>query len=152
MLIVWRDQMSVDGGLIDQDHRSLIGIINEFAATDAAPAAIPVLERILAKLDRYTQIHFEREEKLQRAINYPYREAHRHSHNDLIRQLSEVRAELKAKGAAPKPEEIAPTHARMADFLHHRLVDHIIDADLRMKTYTTEIRSHARKFSRSLGE
>jgi len=102
MLIVWRDQMSVDGGSIDQDHRTLIGIINEFAATDATPAAIPVLEQILAKLDRYTQIHFEREEKLQRAINYPYHEAHRHAHNDLIRQLSEVREELKAKGVAPK--------------------------------------------------
>jgi len=152
MLIVWRDQMSVDGGLIDQDHRVLIGIINEFATTEPTASAIPALERILAKLDRYTQIHFEREEKLQRAIVYPYHEAHRRSHGDLIRQLSEVREELKAKAAIAKPEDIAATHAKMGEFLHHWLIDHIIEADLRMKPYTAEIRSHAHKLSRTLGE
>ncbi len=152
MLIVWRDQMSVDGGLIDQDHRVLIGIINEFAATEAAPAAIPALEQILAKLERYTEIHFEREEKLQRAIIYPFHEAHRRAHKDLIRQLSEVRADLKARAATQKTDDLVAVHARMGDFLHHWLVDHIIEADLRMKPYTAEIRAHAYKLSKTLGE
>jgi hemerythrin len=152
MLIVWRDQMSVDGGLIDQDHRVLIGIINDFAATDATPAAVPALEGILAKLDRYTQIHFEREEKLQRAILYPYHEAHRRSHKDLIRQLSEVRAELTAKPVTTKPDDLIAAHAKMGEFLHHWLVDHIIETDLRMKPYTAEIRAHAHKLSKTLGE
>lgn len=152
MLIVWRDQMSVDGGLIDQDHRVLIGIINDFATTQATPAAIPALEAILAKLDRYTQIHFEREEKLQRAIIYPFHEAHRRAHMDLIRQLSEVREELRAKAATQNAEDLAAAHARMGEFLHHWLVDHIIEADLRMKSYTAEIRAHASKLNRRLGE
>jgi hemerythrin len=152
MLIVWRDQMSVDGGLIDQDHRVLIGIINEFGSTAASAAAIPTLEGILAKLERYTQIHFEREEKLQRAIVYPFHEAHRRAHGDLIRQLTEVREELKAKAATPTTEDIAGVHARMGEFLHHWLVDHIIQADLRMKPFTAEIRSHAGKLSKTLGE
>ena len=152
MFIVWRDQMSVDGGLIDQDHRVLIGIINEFAGTDAAPAAIPALESILAKLDRYTQIHFEREEKLQRGIVYPFHEAHRRAHKDLIRQLSEVREELKTKAATQSTDEIAAAHARMGEFLHHWLVDHIIEADLRMKPYTAEIRAQAHKLNKTLGE
>lgn len=152
MLIVWREQMSVDGGLIDQDHRVLIGIINDFAATEPTAEAIPALEAILAKLDRYTQIHFEREEKLQRAILYPFHEAHRRSHKDLIRQLSEVREELKVKAATHSSENLAAAHARMGDFLHHWLVDHIIEADLRMKSYTAEIRAHANKLSRRLEE
>jgi len=152
MLIVWRDQMSVDGGLIDQDHRVLIGIINEFAATQPTAEALPALESVLAKLDRYTQIHFEREEKLQRAILYPFHEAHRHSHNDLIRQLSEVREELKTKAATKSVEDLAAVHGRMGDFLHHWLVDHIIQADLRMKPYTAELRAHAGKLSRRLAE
>lgn len=152
MLIVWRDQMSVDGGLIDQDHRVLIGIINEFSATPATPEAIPALGAILAKLDRYTQIHFEREEKLQRAIIYPYHEAHRRAHKDLIRQLSEVREELKAKTTKQKLDEIVAAHAKMGEFLHHWLVDHIIETDLRMKSYTAEIRAHANKLTKTLGE
>ncbi len=152
MLIVWRDQMSVDGGLIDRDHRTLITIINEFAATPATPAAIPDLERILAKLDRYTQIHFEREEQLQRAIIYPFHEAHRRAHQDLIRQLSEVREALKAKAATRMADDIVAAHAKMGEFLHDWLVDHIIDVDLRMKPHTAEIRAHARKLSKGLGE
>ena len=152
MLIVWRDQMSVDGALIDQDHRVLIGLINDFGATQATAEAIPTLEAILAKLDRYTQIHFEREEKLQRAILYPFHEAHRRSHKDLIRQLSEVREELKTKAAAHSSEELAAAHAKMGDFLHHWLVDHIIETDLRMKPYTAELRAHANKLSKRLGE
>ncbi len=119
MLIVWRDQMSVDGGLIDQDHRVLIGIINDFSATQPTPAAIPALQAILAKLDRYTQIHFEREEKLQRSIIYPFHDAHRRAHKDLIRQLSEVREELTSKVATQNAENLAAAHGRMGEFLHH---------------------------------
>jgi hemerythrin len=152
MLIVWREQMSVDSGLIDEDHRSLIGIINEFAAAEAGPKAVPALARILTKLDHYTKTHFEREEGLQRAVDYPFRDAHRNAHKDLIRQLSELRARLKAEFAAKNADEIRAIHAGMADFLHHWLIDHIIETDLRMKPYTKDMRTHARKLSGRLGE
>ena len=147
MLIFWRDQMSVDGGLIDDDHRALIAIINEFAAAPVTPAGIPVLVRILGKLHRYTKTHFEREETLQKAVNYPFHDAHRHAHKDLIRQLSEVRAELKDKAAA---YDIAAMHSRLENFLHHWVIDHIIEADLRMKPYTKAMRAHASKLSTQL--
>ena len=152
MLIVWREQMSVDGGLIDEDHRSLIGIINDFAAAEASVAGIPALADILSKLDHYTKTHFEREEGLQRAVDYPFRDAHRHAHKDLIRQLSDLRARLKAEFASKKPEEIQAIHAGMADFLHHWLIDHIIETDLRMKPYTKDMRDHARKLSKRLDQ
>jgi hemerythrin len=147
MLIVWRDQMSVDGGLIDDDHRVLIAIINEFAETTPTPSALPVLAKVLAKLDHYTKTHFEREEGLQKSVNYTFHEAHRHDHKDLIRQLAEVRAELNAKASARNTEDIP---ARMADFLHHWLIDHILEKDLRMRPFTKSMRQYAGKLSQKL--
>ena len=150
MLIAWRDQMSVDGGLIDEDHRVLIGIINDFASAEVTPSVIPLLAQILTKLDRYTKTHFEREEALQKAVNYPFHDAHRHAHKDLMRQLSDVRSELRAKAAARNASDIPAMHARLADFLHHWLIDHIIETDLRMKPYTKAMRTHADKMSGKL--
>jgi len=150
MHIVWRDEMSVDGGLIDDDHQVLIAIINAFADTTPAPSAIPVLANVLAKLDRYTKTHFAREEALQKSVNYTFHDAHRHDHKDLIRQLAEVRAELIAKATAKNPGDIPAMHARMADFLHHWLIDHIIEKDLRMKPFTKAMRLHASKMGARL--
>jgi len=150
MLIVWRDQMSVDGGVIDDDHRTLIAIINEFSAADVTPAVIPVLASILRKLDHYTKTHFEREETLQRAANYPFHDAHKQAHKDLMRQLSTVREELRLKADAKKLEDIPAMHAKMAEFLHHWLIDHILDTDLRMKPYTKAMRAHASKLGARL--
>lgn len=150
MAIIWREQMSVDGGLIDDDHRVLIGVINEFTETTATPSALPVLADVLTKLDRYTQTHFQREEALQKAVNFTFHDAHKHDHKDLIRQLAEVRAELKAKAAARNPGDIPAMHSRMADFLYHWLIDHIIEKDLRMKPFTKAMRAHAAKLSARL--
>ncbi|HLJ20221.1 MAG TPA: hemerythrin family protein [Stellaceae bacterium] len=152
MVVVWRDQMSVDGGLIDDDHRVLIAIINEFAETKPTPSAIPVLAAVLTKLDRYTKTHFEREESLQKSVNYTFHDAHKHDHKDLIRQLSEVREELKGKAAARNPADIPAMHARMADFLYHWLIDHILEKDLRMRPFTKAMREYASKLNRALGE
>lgn len=154
MTLQWREEMAIDHGVIDRDHQSLIAIINEFSAaqTDAA-GALPAMTNILGKLEHYATIHFGREEALQREAQYAYLEAHHHEHGDLIKQLAAIRVELVALNAAaaaasescaPGP---APTHAlgRMAEFLNHWLVDHIIRSDLRMKPYAAKMASHARR-------
>jgi hypothetical protein len=32
MAIVWRPQMAIDGGILDADHKCLIGLVNEVEA------------------------------------------------------------------------------------------------------------------------
>ena len=140
MAILWRDAMSVDGGLIDQDHQVLIAIINEFSAVPPDPGADTELKRILSKLDSYTKTHFAREEGLQKSIQYLYRDAHRHEHVDLIDQLTRVRAEL---AAVKEKKELIAAHTHMTDFLHHWLIDHILQTDLRMKPFAAHLRKHA---------
>ena len=145
MLIVWRDQMSVDGGIIDSDHKVLIGIINEFAAVEATSPVVPTLKGILAKLDQYAKTHFEREERLQKSVSFPFHQAHVRAHEALIRQLSEVETQLNGATVATNTAEFAALHAKLADFLHHWLIDHIIGTDLRMKPFTKAMRPLAGK-------
>jgi len=140
MPILWRDAMSVDGGLIDRDHQVLIAIINEFSAVPPDPAAGAELQGILSKLDTYTKIHFAREEGLQSSIRYSYHEAHQREHAALINQLTRVRSEI---AAVKDKNEFATVHARLSEFLRHWLIDHILQSDLRMKPFAAHLRKSA---------
>ena len=129
MPIVWREAMSVDGGLIDNDHRSLIGIINEFGTVAPGLTARQQLESLLIKLENYTRRHFRREEELQRSINFAHSEAHHQQHLDLIDRLAKIRSCL----AASQQADLAAVHKQTTRLLHHWLVEHIIKSDLQMK-------------------
>jgi hemerythrin len=163
MSIQWRDEMAIDQGVIDQDHRALISIINAFCEARVDRDELPRLERIIAKLEHYAAAHFGREEALQRIVQYAYLDAHHHEHADLIRQLETVRRDLlrlhgggalpqtsetpSSSDVEPTHEEIVRAHAEVAELLHHWLVDHIIKSDLRMKPYTAKMATHARALS-----
>jgi hemerythrin-like metal-binding protein len=141
MLIMWREAMSVDGGVIDSDHKALIAIINEFG--DALPDinAREHLCSIILKLNNYANMHFRREETLQIAINYPEHEAHCQEHAKLIDALSRVLEEL----GATQEQELDVVHKRMVEFLHHWLIDHVIKLDLRMKPFVGQFKTRSRR-------
>ncbi len=71
MPILWRPQMSVGNALLDGDHRYLIALINtvELAlkSADERGALVTAPDQLVL----YTKEHFDRDEKLMRAIRYP---------------------------------------------------------------------------------
>jgi hemerythrin len=139
MAIVWRDQMAIDGGVIDDDHKCLIAIVNDFEAIVPGPGLERELETILDRLEAYGRLHFEREERLQAAASFPDAKAHARAHQDLLRRLIEMRAVGKA---AQGRRQLAAYHDRLCAFLHHWLVDHIVTADLAMRPFVARIRAH----------
>jgi len=139
MAIVWRDEMSVDGGVVDADHKCLIAIVNDVDLVEPGPAMAAALTAILDRLGAYAQVHFEREERLQFATGFTFAQAHRASHRSLVRELDAMRAECENG----PPEHVAAFHARLCDFLHHWLCDHIIKADLLMKPFVPRMRRPA---------
>ncbi len=163
MAIQWRDEMAVDHDIIDDDHQTLIKIINMFCAATPNSANHSELRAIFDKLDHYSKVHFSREETLQRAAQYPYHEAHHHEHVDLIHTLADFGKQLDGLASvpsnpmceaqageqekSPEPEKpmknVAVIHAEIEVFLHHWLVDHIIKSDLRMKPYAAQMAPHA---------
>lgn len=141
MAIAWRKEMEVDGGAIDDDHRVLIAIINEFTAADVTEAGLTRLHNVLDELDDYTKVHFTREERLQAAVLYPYRDAHHREHQELIRRLASLRNMLGT--ASHDDQALRHVQMKVGSLLHDWLVDHIIKSDLRMAPYAGAMAKHA---------
>jgi hemerythrin len=132
--------MMIDRGLIDDDHRHLIDIINRFGARlSRGTAGIPEAVDVLHALEFYAATHFEREEWLQRLASYPECQSHHDDHQRLMRRLDEIIARTRSVTEADRAE-VVPQLSRL---LRSWLLDHIIKLDLRMKPYVHLMKRHA---------
>jgi hemerythrin len=135
--IQWRDAMSVDHGVIDDDHRHLIDIINRF--TDHvvdSPDALAEAVDVRNALKFYTETHFTREERLQALAGYPESRLQHDDHRRLLATLDEI---IVATRSGADPARITEDLGRL---LKHWLLDHIIKLDLRMKPYAPLMKRH----------
>lgn len=139
MAILWREEMSVDGGLIDADHKALIALVNDVDLIGPGAAMPAQLMAILGRLSSYARTHFDREQRLQLATGFTFAQAHEARHRTLLRELDAMCAECEHG----PPGQIEAFHARLRDFLHNWLVDHIIKADLLMKPFVPRMHRHA---------
>ena len=89
MAIKWRDELTIDRGPIDQDHHTLIAIINRFETVQPGQGAAARLADILDSLEHYGATHFAREEKLQRQVAFPLAASHGEQHRHLMHCLGE---------------------------------------------------------------
>ena len=141
MAIVWRDGMSIDRGIIDADHKCLIDLVNQIDVLAAGATTQAAMAHVLAQLDAYARAHFGREEQLQIAARFTYARAHHQRHRALTRTLNSMRAENQRR---LDPNQMAALHARIRDFLHDWLLDHILHADILMKPFVAVMATHAR--------
>ncbi|MCP5368475.1 MAG: hemerythrin family protein [Hyphomicrobiales bacterium] len=144
MAIEWREQLSIDNGVIDADHRHLIDIVNRFEALSESFDDVSQALEILMSMRLYTKIHFEREEHLQRVSGYRFADAHRREHADLIRQLETVVARAQDCDLRDLPRLSRETALLLRDWL----VGHIIKSDLRMKPYVAAMDETAKGMTR----
>lgn len=142
-MITWRDKMSIDdGGVIDQDHKHLIEIINRFEKMAADGLDKDEATEILYALKFYTETHFGREEQLQNLIDFPYATAHHREHEELVKTLEDVIVHLKESDEA----DIASVHAEISTLLRDWLIGHILNSDLKMRMYVSHMKKHSDKF------
>jgi hemerythrin len=86
--IQWKDEYSVGIAFIDEDHKKLIDLLNQFTvAYDHAMSEKFEKEALDALVD-YTKYHFEREEKMMLDNDYPDFIAHQAKHQEMIGQVS----------------------------------------------------------------
>ncbi|TWX46552.1 hemerythrin domain-containing protein [Colwellia hornerae] len=77
--IAWVAEYSVGNKEIDEQHKVLFTIINDFFQQESKQAAIMTFKN----LSSYIDLHFETEENLLRQINYPDTEDHIKKHAEL---------------------------------------------------------------------
>lgn len=123
MAIEWRDELSIGDATIDDDHKGLIRLINQYERAIAKHDA-RLLKETFKGLSDYAAAHFEREEKLMEAVYFPERRTHGDKHADLMRQVQDFHYQVLC-GEKLHVDEISR-------FLHDWLVNHIIHEDLKL--------------------
>jgi len=130
-LLNWSDDMSVGVRQLDDDHKKLIGMINELHAAMLAGHSNDVVGGILNRLAGYTVQHFQNEEKLFAQTNYPGLAPHKREHENLKAQVVQEIERFKSGKASIGMETLK--------FLRDWLKHHIMESD---KHYSAHLNSH----------
>ncbi|MGC3998096.1 MAG: bacteriohemerythrin [Anaeromyxobacter sp.] len=95
-LINWKPQLSVGVKLFDDQHKVLIGMINDLHAALAGGKGNDVMGPILTGLAEYTQTHFAEEEQLLAKHGYPGLAVHKIEHRKLLDQVGALQQKHKS--------------------------------------------------------
>jgi hemerythrin len=134
--VSWREALAVDRGMIDEDHRHLIELINSIELTVSNDRSIGELIAEIEALARYTHEHFAREESIMLAMGYAKYDEHKSCHIGLINSLNEVAKPVYAisnRNCPISADLMKAQQDQLIGLLRHWLLDHIIKEDMKMK-------------------
>jgi len=123
LLFAWSDVYSVKIGILDAQHKKLIGILNDLNQAMVDGHGKDKLGSILSELVTYTKSHFATEEKLMQSHKYPDYHVHKGEHERLAGTVLEFQRKFLAN-------EIGLTIELLA-FLKDWLTQHILGSDKR---------------------
>lgn len=129
-LVSWSDDLSVGVQEIDEQHKVLIGLLNQLHDAVAQRHGSTACRETLDRLAEYTRIHFAVEESLMRILSYPDYERHKGEHEALTSQVSALQRKLDEGHAAISFE--------LLHFLKLWLTKHISESDRRYGSHFLE--------------
>lgn len=120
-LVNWSDEYSVHVVEIDDQHKKLVGIVNELHDAMIQGKAKSVLSNVLSELIDYTLYHFSTEEKFFDKYDYPEAAVHIEQHQNLVEQVADLQKKYESG------EKVLTID--VMNFLRDWLHDHIIGSD-----------------------
>jgi len=123
-LMQWNDKLSVGVTALDEDHRKLVGMLNNLYEGIQAGHGRETVGKTLDGLISYTAGHFAREERYFAQTNYPAAAAHKKEHTDLTQQVLAVQKKYKEGATSVVSLEVM-------NFLKNWLLTHIQGSDKR---------------------
>ena len=121
-LMEWTEDMSVGVKVIDDDHKKLIGMLNELNDGILADKTGASLESVIEGLLRYTKYHFAREERFFAKTGYPGGAAHKAEHDLLATRVGNLQMRFETGQSIILSMEAV-------EFLKNWLTDHIMGSD-----------------------
>ena len=132
-LVEWCEQFETGHPLVDHQHQSLFGLMNELDQALTDGASEEALWVRLLRLHELTREHFRGEERLMQELGFPDLPAHRAEHTKILLNGERLM------------EQYRRGQLRLAEALPGRLhgwgIKHILEDDQRMATF---IRQQAR--------
>jgi hemerythrin len=140
MLIVWKDEFSIDNASIDADHQTIIWRINEIIELIRTGSDALVISHSLRELHRVTVAHFFREESLQAISSFPHSEEHRAEHKKLLSSLQECVTAIENTAAHDDHAVQSDKLKQCKVFLYRWILSHILVEDKKMREYVHKMR------------
>lgn len=127
MNLTWTKQMSVGNESIDSQHKTLLNMVNgiERAIRDRDSAALSLAFKVF---EDAVHIHFKNEERIAKAINYPFEE-HMLEHQYVLNELQTMMDELVSSEGRWSESAVENYYG----FLSEWTTAHIGEDDMRMK-------------------
>ena len=125
----WDSSLNTGIDEIDNQHMTLVETIEKFADAATFQKGLESLQTTLAFLEDYVVQHFETEERMHNAYDYPNKALHKRLHDDLIQDIEELKERIDIEGLTP--EIVQSTN----EFLMSWIINHINSADMDFASY-----------------
>ncbi|SPE24056.1 Diguanylate cyclase with PAS/PAC sensor and hemerythrin-like metal-binding domain [Burkholderiales bacterium] len=125
----WASDFETGIAVVDEQHRTLVRLLNSLARSMAVPSDELSMEEVLRELSEYAVYHFDTEEGLMRDFfaGDTLESTHQQAHRQFVRAISRLKEQQSKRPLNKAIEEIVA-------FLSRWLVFHILDVDKRMAT------------------
>lgn len=134
-IVPWNSSFETGVGLIDEQHRHLVDLINDLARQYVRGLDPGGAQRIVGALADYTAYHFDAEEALwaEALQDDQWAVAHRRAHQGFVDKVRGLQADLSRHEALPALDDLL-------SFLTRWLAHHILYDDKRMATALLAVR------------
>jgi len=141
----WTPEMSVGLDELDDDHKTLVRVINQLANNAGQAGQAGALRQCIFALMRYAEFHFAREEHVLKTCGFQELPEHKVEHEDFTAQIQAL-----AQRFEDDPEAAAPEiNEQLLDYLKNWLTHHILIVDMAYRPLVegkAEARSAAQAF------
>ena len=117
----WKDQYNLNISEIDEQHKLLVGMIDQLHTAMAEGKGKAVLGDIMQQLLDYTRFHFTTEERIMQEYGFPGFERHRQEHKALTTKVMEMMEK--------QQENTLGLSSNLSMFLQDWLTSHILNTD-----------------------
>ncbi len=136
MSMEWSNDYSVEHEKMDDQHKQLFDIINEYYEAVKNDSSFSSLKKVFDKVLAFTQYHFKEEEELLAKTDYPKLREHQLIHQNLVERVLELREDLNNEVPG------SPDHVKY--FLKNWLTSHIKGID---KQYSPFVNTPSNKIA-----
>ena len=134
-LLEWSDDFATGIDLIDQQHKILIGMLNQANLCFRSEENHEVQMQLIEDLLGYTVYHFNTEEELM--DENAYGDSHPDEENTHISEHRSFTSKIYEYQSALRHHEVVECHA-LFNFLNSWLINHVLKTDKNLGKYLTE--------------